>query len=425
MNILFIYDNMYSWGGIQTLLVRFAPRLREMGHEVSLLARPYGEAHDVTSAPLERISRDVTVHLADLDWLNAPRSLRLPSLPPVDVIVPCDLPALLLAAILHRQLMPSAKVVVGVFATREYCWQASPLRRRWVQHLSHRFVRQLPAENLMFVTDAMARQTGECARRELSGSPVLPLPIDTERLRPRPERTIDPRKVVSVARLVPYYTHHCQMIRVIADLRARGHEFAYHAYGDGEDRPALEAEAQRIGVEDAVFFHGAAPYERFSEVVGDAFSYIGLGTALIEAAACGIPALVGIDSCPDPLTYGFIQDTVGNDLGGYVPGHREYRIAERLLWLASLSDEEYRQVGAASRARAEEFDISVLLPRFVEILRAAEPVSLRISWADRLLGRLDGLLAAALWKLGVDTAPHRRHLRPLSASELSTRVPAP
>jgi len=28
MTILFVYDNMYDWGGIQTLLVRLVPRLR-------------------------------------------------------------------------------------------------------------------------------------------------------------------------------------------------------------------------------------------------------------------------------------------------------------------------------------------------------------------------------------------------------------
>jgi glycosyltransferase involved in cell wall biosynthesis len=411
MKILFVYDNMYDWGGIQTLLVRFAPKLRSMGHEVSLLSRPRGEAHDVTSAPIDQVARDATVHLADDDWLKAPRSLRGLALSPVDVIVPCDLRALLFTAILHRHVMPSAKVVVGIFATREYCWTASPFRRPWMRHLSRRIIRQLPADNLIFATDGMARHTGECASRDFSGSPVLPLAIDTDRLRPMVDRRVDRRKIVSVARLAPYYAHHRQMISVISDLRERGHGFMYHAYGDGEERAALEAEARRRGVDDGVFFHGSVPYDRFAEVVGDAFAYIGCGTALIEAAACGVPALVGIESLPRPVTYGFVQDTTGNEIGGYVPGDLEYPIAGRVLWLAGLDQGEYRRVGERSRARAEEFDVSVLLPRWVDILRRAQPTSFDISGTDRRLARIDALAAAALWKLGVDTSTTRRHVR--------------
>jgi glycosyltransferase involved in cell wall biosynthesis len=409
MKILFVYDNMYGWGGIQTLLARFAPKLQELGHEVSLLARPYGAPHDATPAPLEELSRSAAIHLAGADWLNAPRSLRHLTLPPADVIVPCDLPALLLTSMVQRHLMPDARVVVGVFAAREYSWQVPPLRRRWVQHLSHRLMRELPLENLMFAAATFASQAGEQVGRDLSGSPVLPLAIDTDRLRPSQDRRVDRRKLVSVARLAPYYPHHGQMIQVIADLRAEGHDFEYHAYGEGEERPALEAAARSLGVADAVFFHGAVPYERFAEVVGDAFAYIGLGTAMIEAAACGVPALVGIDSYPAPVSHGFLHE--GGHIGEYLPGQPRYPIGERVLWLAGLGAGEYREVGVQSRARAEEFSLSRLLPRFVEILEGAAPFSLDISATDRLLARADRLLAAALWKLGVDTSPTSRHLR--------------
>jgi 1,2-diacylglycerol 3-alpha-glucosyltransferase len=412
VKILFVYDNMYSWGGIQTLLVRLVPALHAKGHTVGLLTRAPGAPYDVTSGPIDQITRDAAVHYADGDWLTGPRSVMDLSLPDADVIVPCDLPALLLTATVQH-VMPAAKIVVGVFATREYCWHASLLRRRWVQHLSRRMIRQLPAENLMFVSEGSARITGACAGRDLTAAPVLPIAIDTDRLRPSPDRRVDRYKVVSIARLVPYYTHHAQMIRVIADLRRGGHDFTYHAYGEGEDRAALEAEARRLDVDDAVSFHGALPYERLPEILEDAFAYIGLGTALLEAAACGVPALVGIDSRPQPLTQGFFQDSVGHELGGYVPGLPEYPIAEQLLWLAGLSDEEYRNVGAASRARAEEFDLAALLPRLLDILGAARPFSLRLSGADRVMARLDSLIAAALWKLGVDTAPHSRHVRRL------------
>jgi glycosyltransferase involved in cell wall biosynthesis len=411
MKILFVYGNMYDWGGIQTLLVRLAPRLRALGHDVSLLTRPRRGPWDVTSAVLDQIAASATVHVADDNWLKTPRrALRSAALGPADVIVACDLRALMLTSMIQRYVLPGAGVVAAVFAPREYCWKRALLHRPWLRHLSTGIIRRVPLENLMFATDGMVRQTGDCAGRDLTGAPVLPLTIDTQSLRQSPHRRIDRRKIVSVARLAPYYTHHREMVGVIRELRGAGHDFSYHVYGEGPESGALEAEAHRLGVADALFLHGAIPYERFAEAVSDAFAYIGLGTALIEAAACGVPALVAIDSIPRPVCYGFIQDTTGNDIGGYVPGHREYPIAERIRWLADLPEDQYREVAERSRQRAEEFDTSVLVPRFVEILHDAGPVSLQIPWRDRQLARAEEVAHAALWKLGLDTSTTARHL---------------
>lgn len=416
MKILFVYGNMYSWGGIQTLLTRLAPELRARGHEVGLLTRPRGLSWDDTSEIVDRLSRDATIQLADGDWFRAPRSVG--TLAEADVLFACSLESLLLAALVQEHLLPSARIVAGVFSPREYCWKTSRLKRRWSQHLSERLVGRLPAQNFAFSMESMARQTGECLGRDLSAAPLLPIPIDTERFRPTPDRRVDPSKIVSVTRLAPYYTHHAAMIRVIRDLRDAGHDFEYHAYGDGPTRGALEADVRRLGVEGAVFFHGTVEYERLADVLGDAFLYVGMGTALLEAAACGVPALVGIDSHPGAATYGFVHETVGTDLGSHVPDHPEYPIEERILWLAGRSNDEYRQVERATRARAEEFGADRVIPRFVDIVGGALPFSFSISAADRALGRLDALLEATVVKLGGPDVMGTRHERRVPRQEI-------
>ncbi len=416
MKILFVYGNIYSWGGIQTWLIRIAPKLRARGHEVTLLTREMSGPNDVTSEIVDRLASDATLLFAGRHWFRAPRSLR-PPLGEQDVLFACGLEALLLAALVQQHLTPAAKIVAGVFSPREYCWKTSRLSRRWSQHVAERLVRRLPLRNFVFSTNGMARQTGECLSRDLSESPVFPIPIDTERLRPAKGRSVNPHKIVSVSRLTPYYTHNSQMIRVIRELRDRGHNFTYHVYGEGVARPELEAEARRLLVDDAVFFHGTVAYDDFAEAIGDAFLYIGLATGLIEAAACGIPALVGIDSQPSPDTYGFLHETVGNDLGGYVPGHPKYRITERVLWLVGRTDEQYRQIEAASRARAEEFGLDRLLPRLIDILERADRPALPISKGDCILGQLDWILEAVLLNLGGHDAMGNRHVRSLPMGE--------
>jgi glycosyltransferase involved in cell wall biosynthesis len=420
VKILFVYDNLYAVGGVQTWLTRILPALRREGHEVALLTRPPGEPWDATSEYIDRVAESATIHPAGRHWFRDPKPLR--SRPPsADVVFACNLPSLLKGALVQQHFIPDAKLVAGVFHPREYSWQTPRLRRRWVQHVGERILRGLPAENFVFTADVQMHVVADFLGRSLGASPVVPIAIDTDRFRPSPGREADRRKIVSVARLSPYYTYIRQMIRVVHQLREQGHEFTYASYGDGEERAELEAEATRLGVDDAVSFHGAVPYSRFEEVVDDAFAFIGIGTSLLEAAACGVPALVAIDSHPGAATHGFIHETEGNAIGGYVEGHPEQPIAERLLWLAERSPSEYREIERASRARAEEFGLSRLLPRFVEALRQAAHHSAPISHADRFVGQLDWLLEAVMLNLGGRDTLTQRFVRPLPSEEPATR----
>jgi glycosyltransferase involved in cell wall biosynthesis len=200
------------------------------------------------------------------------------------------------------------------------------------------------------------------------------------------------------------------MIRLVHDLRARGHDFSYHVYGDGPRRAELEAEVRRLGLQGAVFFHGTVPYERFADVVADAFAFVGTGTSLVEAAACGVPSLVAIPGHTDPVSHGWIQDVAGNEFGGPAPGHPEHRIEDLLLALDALDEGGYLAVGAASRRRAEEFALPELVPRFVELLQGAVPFPLSISAVDRALGQLDWLLEAVLLNLGAPDGWTQRYV---------------
>ncbi|MEA2442778.1 MAG: hypothetical protein QOJ12_70 [Thermoleophilales bacterium] len=411
MKIVFVHGSPYGFGGIETWLARFTNRLVADGHEVALLTRPFGEDWDETSAIVDDIARNATVHMGARRWFGQ-GSGKTPSLREADVLFACNLDSLLRAAAVQPQLARAPRLIAGVFHPREYTAPRSPFKRRWVQHVSRRIVLDLPVENFVFCGDVVARDTGKALARDLSRSPVLPLAIDMDRFRPPPDRPVDRTKIASVARLTPYYTHHRQMVRVIRDLRDRGHDFSYHVYGDGPERQSLEDEVRRLGVDHAVFLHGTVPYDRLGEAVTDAFACIGTGTALLESAACGVPALVAIDSHRGPATYGFIQNTTGTDIGGYVPGQPEYDIAQRLLWLAGLGEDEYRRVANGSRARAEEFSLDRLVPRFVDMLGAAHPVPLSVSASDRAIGQLDWLLEAVLLNLGAPDLMMQRYVRP-------------
>jgi glycosyltransferase involved in cell wall biosynthesis len=412
MRILFVYSNMYAMGGIQTWLARVLPRLQSAGHEVALLTRPPVEDWDVTTQFVDALKPSLPVRVAGRHWFDL-RRLRAARPEPADVVFSCNVPSLLTGALVQQHLMPDARLVAGVFHPREYSWKTPPLRRRWVQHLAERVLRGLPAANFVFFSPSMeGHPTEELLARDLSASPSIAIPIDTERFRAARDRRVEPGKIVSIARLAPYYTYIGLMIRVIGELRARGHEFTYHCYGDGEERERLEAEVRELGLEEAVFLHPPVPYERFEDAVGDAFAFVGIGTSLLEAAACGVPALVAIDSHPEATTHGWLSETKGNRIGGYVKGHPEQPIAERLLWLAARHEDEYRALETACRERAEEFSLRQVLPAFVAALEAAEPYAATISPSDRAIARLDWLLEAVMLNLGARDVMAERYARP-------------
>jgi glycosyltransferase involved in cell wall biosynthesis len=93
------------------------------------------------------------------------------------------------------------------------------------------------------------------------------------------------------------------LIDACARLRNRGVRFECHLIGDGPDREALEQQAERRGIADRIVFHGACERERVMELLGRmdvaAAPSVptrdgrreGIPVVLMEAAACGLPAV--------------------------------------------------------------------------------------------------------------------------------------
>src|SRR5690349_1541573 len=179
MRILFVYQNIYSMGGVQTWLARMLPRLQELGHEIEVLVRPRGRPWDTTDAFADALRKTGVMHVSGRNWFSAPSSYPA-SLGPVDVIFPCSLDDLLLGGLVQTHRSPEAKLVSGMFAPREYCWKAPRWQRHYVQRLGERWLREAPIANMVFIAESTVRQNSECIGRDLTGAPIVPLAIDTE-----------------------------------------------------------------------------------------------------------------------------------------------------------------------------------------------------------------------------------------------------
>ncbi len=192
---------------------------------------------------------------------------------------------------------------------------------------------------------------------------VLPSGIDAEVFRPDPAARSGLRRryglgeaplVTCVSRLVPRKGQDA-LIRVLPRVRARVPGARLLLVGDGPHREPLRRLAVACDVADHVVFAGAVPQAELAahHAVGDVFAMPcrtrgggldveGLGIALLEAAACGLPVVAGDG--------GGAPETVLDGRTGHVVGGRDLEALAGAL-TALLSDPaRARAMGAAGRA---------------------------------------------------------------------------
>ncbi len=193
---------------------------------------------------------------------------------------------------------------------------------------------------------------------------VIPCGVDTGRFRPCGPRAVPPY-IVCVARLVPVKNLGL-LLEACADLRGRGLEFRCVLVGDGPCRDDLAAARARLRLEDVVELVGAAEqdevlawWQRASLAVLTS-EREGMPVSLMEAAACGVPAVA--------TAVGGVGELIDDGVTGLLapPGDRKAVMAalERLLRDVDLA----AALGRQARARAEaRFSVGQQVDRLLEL----------------------------------------------------------
>jgi glycosyltransferase involved in cell wall biosynthesis len=163
----------------------------------------------------------------------------------------------------------------------------------------------------------------------------------------RPARRAGPPTLVTVAHLVAR-KRHADVLRALAVLTPRHPSLRYEIVGDGPERAALEALAQRLGVHERVEFAGQLPPEEAVAQARGCTLFVmpsteeAFGVAYVEAMAGGVPA-IGCRGEPGPEEIA----AAGDGLVLVPPGDIE-RLTQRIDEL--LSD-PHRLREAGQRAR--------------------------------------------------------------------------
>ena len=137
--------------------------------------------------------------------------------------------------------------------------------------------------------------------------------------------------------------------------------------GDGPERPALEREAERIGLGDRLHFLGFVAHDRLPAVLAHAdllvlpSLYEELGTVLLEAMQAGLPIVAS--------KTGGIPDVIEDGVNGLLvpPGNPE-ALAYAIDRLLADRDLAYR-LSEGARERGKDYDWEVLAERVLAVYR--------------------------------------------------------
>ena len=197
----------------------------------------------------------------------------------------------------------------------------------------------------------------------------LPLPLELPP--PRGEAEAAAPTLVYVGRLDPIKGLD-RLLDAVALARGRVPDLRLDLVGPGNGyRRRLEVQAARLGIGDAVRFHGFVPVEEKVRLLETAHAFCllsrseGLPVSALEAMACGTPVIVS-PGCHIPEI-----DGVGGVVVDTDPEPTARAIADLLG-----DDERRRRLGDGARAFADEFRHERVMPRMIAVFeRLAGPAS--------------------------------------------------
>jgi len=387
-----VFNQHFDIGGVETLLLSLLPQFVRLGHHVDVyLLEP-----DRANATLpELTATGVLAHGID--------RLRHASSPVHYDVALATNPATLftLFGLIQQQRLHVACPLVGVYQTRMFCLDRGVFDMH--NRLTKALFGKIDPRNVVFGNDA-CRDEHASAIPAMAHAPVVPLIVDLVRFARRPAwRGSDPLKIVSIGRLDHFKTYNLSMPAVLRRLRDAGHPVVWDVYGDGPLRADMQRSAQAHGVQAHVRLHGPVAYGAIPGVLAEAFAFVGSGLAMMEAAACGVPAVPAIEYSDKPQTYGLAHELEG--ISFFEPGLAwpRHDIADKLLQLLRATPESYESMGDAGRAKMALFSAETVALRYLEVMAGATRARPVLSAASRAVYRLSAGAhrRARAWRLGL------------------------
>jgi 1,2-diacylglycerol 3-alpha-glucosyltransferase len=256
-------------------------------------------------------------------------------------------------------------ISAGIYHQNEFLYKSNFF---YFPRASQKLFNSIPSENIIFFNDSSRKNYEHFFGTDYNKSIIVPIGIELDDYKERTPIT-DIYRIVSIGNLVEFKTYNEHIINLIPTLLPQYPNLRYDIYGNGPNETKLNNLVAELNLKDNVNFNGSIPYDQFQSTVSGAGLFVGSGTALIEAAAMGIPALVGIESIETAETYGFLSDIKGLSYNEDVSYIKKTSIIDNIKEL--LSNENYRVfISDSCQKKSQDFSIITTVNGFLSITGA-------------------------------------------------------
>ena len=401
MHFLFISSVLGpTTGGTETLIARMSKWLLNNGHQVTLLATNVRESRDLFHKELRII--EVGDGLFEYCYYHKARRLCADlQVGKPDVIKVFDLTSAWIATVLSTQMRPEPKVVFGNYIPYLIPKSRNPIKDHTAKLKLLNLRRGFADNSIVCMTEEQITEFRRYYGQQRK--PIFwPLPVED------PSQngiTRAPKwgRIVSVGRLEPMKEYNLYMIDVVASLRKKGLPVTWSVYGDGVLSDAMKSRISALGLGDAIELKGRIPYSRFAEALQDAYLFVGMGTAIIEAALCGVPGPVALAYEKTGLTYGPLYRFAFGNAGELSDAPPNTTIETEIERMLRLPSQAYEEEVNRTRDYARRYEMNATMERFLEI--AGKATTPKISRALFYWYYLDSLMNRILKKAPPGASP--------------------
>lgn len=312
--MLFIY-RVLPIGGIETLFLRMAKERNRLGKHTSILL--LSKPEDSNQELLNEIGKYAQVLFPKDIFINIPiLSIYSPLLVPIkkrcirdklakiDQIHVFDGMHALLGYRIISSLNKDLPITIGFYHYIKYLWGGDNVAFHEAKNREFIF-KYLPKESLMFFNEGNRELYTKHKKMDFSKSNIFAMGVVDRKNIDVSGEIKKPLKIVAVGRLVEFKTYNIYMIDVIKNLLEKGVEIQFDIYGDGPYRKTIVDIIKGKGVSEYINLKGSLDYLKFDEIVKNYDMFIGSGTAIIQAAALGVPCIVGVENVVSPRSYGY------------------------------------------------------------------------------------------------------------------------
>ena len=165
------------------------------------------------------------------------------------------------------------------------------------------------------------------------------------------------------------------MIDVVKALLKKGLDVSWTVYGTGQYESSMRELVRTAELESAITFGGPVPYSHLWKVLEDAYIFVGMGTAIAEAALFKVPGLVAIAYDREGFSYGPLHRMPPGSLGSNEEGLKKSLMIDDIERILSLSPAEYDTEQQLVYDFACSMGIEESMERFLQFVQEAPPVS--------------------------------------------------